>query len=61
MRGYIALSGVKAANDVLVAQPFNQLLFRLGRQSYPTLLSDVLLRKVDCQDIQQECTRATKE
>eukprot|EP00973_Karenia_brevis_P015760 2158119-Karenia_brevis.AAC.1 len=61
MRGYIALSRVKAATDVLVAQPFNPLLFRLGRQSYPTLLFDVLLGKVDFQDLQRECTRATTE
>eukprot|EP00973_Karenia_brevis_P058956 8208671-Karenia_brevis.AAC.1 len=47
MRGYITLCTVKAANEVLVAQPLNPLLFRLGRQSYPALLFDVLLGEVD--------------
>eukprot|EP00973_Karenia_brevis_P090594 12403353-Karenia_brevis.AAC.1 len=56
-----ALSRVKAANDVLVAQPFNPLLLRLGRQSYLTLLFDFLLGRVDFQDLQPECARATRE
>ena len=42
MKGYIALSRVKAAHDLLIAQPFNPLLFQLGPHPFPTLLLQVL-------------------
>ena len=42
MKGYIALSRVRKADDVLLAQPFSPALFRLGPQPWPTLLLDTL-------------------
>ncbi len=42
MRGYIALSRVTAADNMLVARSFSPLLFRLGAQPFPSLLFQVL-------------------
>ena len=42
MRGYIALSRVRKAHDLLLAQAFNPALFRQGPQPFPTLLLQVL-------------------
>ena len=42
MLGYIALSRVTAADKLLIARPFNLLLFRLGPQPFPTLLFNTL-------------------
>jgi len=41
MKGYIALSRVKCADDMLLAQPFSPCLFRQGKQHWPSLLLDV--------------------
>ena len=38
MKGYIALSRVKKADDLLLAQPFSPALFRQGKQPWATLL-----------------------
>ena len=38
MRGYIALSRVTAADNMLIARTFSPLLFRLGPQPFPSLL-----------------------
>ena len=42
MKGYIALSRVRAAHHLLLARPFSPLLFRLGPHPFPTLLLQVL-------------------
>ena len=47
MRGYIALSRVTAADNMLVARTFNPLLFRLGPQPFPSLLFKVLHGHMD--------------
>ena len=41
MKGYIALSRVRCADDILVAQPFSPCLFTQGKQHWPSLLLDV--------------------
>ena len=47
MRGYIALSRVTAADNMLVARTFNPLLFRLGPQPFPSLLFKALHGHMD--------------
>ena len=47
MRGYIALSRVTAADNMLLAQTFNPLLFRLGPQPFPSLLFRALQGEFD--------------
>ena len=42
MQAYIAFSRVEAADHMLIAQPFNPLLFRMGPQPWPTLLFRLL-------------------
>ena len=42
MKGYIAMSRVTKAHDLLLTQPFSPALFRQGPQPWPTLLRDVL-------------------
>ena len=51
MKGYIALSRVTSASVVLVAQPFNPLLFRQGPQPFPSLLFDTMMGKVTDKDL----------
>ena len=58
MRGYIALSRVKSADSLLIAQPFNPLLFRLGAQAWPTLLFSVLMGKVPLKELKLQCDAA---
>ena len=41
MKGYIALSRVKCADDMLLAQAFSPCLFTQGKQHWPSLLLDV--------------------
>ena len=41
MKGYIGLSRVRCANDLLVAQPFSPCLFTQGKQHWPELLLNV--------------------
>ena len=60
MRGYIGLSRVTAAHKLLLAQPFNPLLFRQGPQPYPTLLMDVLNGVVSPGQITEECRKAAE-
>ena len=48
MRCYISMSRVTKANDLLIAQPFNPLLFRMGLQAWPTLLLQVLQGNLVC-------------
>ena len=52
MRGYIALSRVTAADNLLVARSFSPLLFRLGQQPFPSLLFRTLNGEMD--DMPQE-------
>ena len=47
MRGYIALSRVTAADNMLIARTFNPLLFRLGPQPFPSLLFRALQGEMD--------------
>ena len=60
MRGYIALSRVTSADSLLIAQPFNPLLFQMGPQSLPTLLCDVLQGKVRHETLEDKCEEATR-
>ena len=48
MRGYIGLSRVRAAHNLLVAQPFSPLLFSQGPQPFPSALMEVLRGNVLC-------------
>ena len=61
MRCYIALSRVKSASCVLVAKPFNPLLFRQGPQPFPSLLFDTMMGKVSEKDLKLRCEKAEKE
>ena len=61
MRGYIALSRVTSASCVLVAQPFNPLLFRQGPQPFPSLLFDTMMGKVTDKDLMLRCEKAEEE
>ena len=60
MRGYIALSRVTSADSLLLAQPFNPQLFRLGPQAFPSLLFEVLQGKVPFDKLEQRCQEATR-
>ena len=61
MRGYIGLSRVTTADSLLIAQPFNPLLFRMGAQPYPTLLFNVLRNKIKDENLKEECLRANSQ
>ena len=61
MRGYIALSRVTSADSLLVAQTFNPLLFRLGPQSFPSLLFKVLQGQVPLEELKDACQNAATE
>jgi hypothetical protein len=61
MRGYIALSRVTSADALLIAQPFNPLLFRSGKQSFPALLFDVLMGRVPLAELKLKCEEAVAE
>jgi len=41
MKGYIALSRVRCAHDILLAEPFSPCLFTQGEQQWPSLLLQV--------------------
>ena len=58
MRGYIALSRVRAAHHLLLSQPFSPLLFCQGTQPYPSLLLDVLRGKVVTEDVMAKSLEA---
>jgi len=47
MRGYIALSRVTAAHNMLIARSFSPLLFKLGPQPFPSLLFKALNGEMD--------------
>ena len=47
MRGYIALSRVTSADNMLLARSFNPMLFRLGPQPFPSLLFRALNGEFD--------------
>ena len=57
MKGYIALSRVKKADDFLLAQAFSPCLFTQGKQHWPSLLLDVQTGAIPVTDtFQQLCT-----
>ena len=58
MRGYIALSRVRAAHHLLLSQPFSPLLFCQGTQPYPSLLLDVLRGKVVTEEVMAKSLEA---
>ena len=60
MRGYIALSRVRKAHDLLFAQPFNPALFRQGPQPFPTLLLSVLKGEVTLNKLDDEIVATQK-
>ena len=47
MRGYIAISRVTAADNMLIARSFSPLLFRLGAPPFPSLLFQALNGEMD--------------
>ena len=60
MRGYISLSRVTKADSLLIAQPFNPLLFRMGPQSFPSLLCEVLKGNIPEHTLQGKCEEASR-
>ena len=60
MKGYIALSRVREADGLLIAQPFSPLLFNMGAQPWPTLLFDVQRGRVSVGDLHERCEQAMR-
>ena len=60
MRGYIALSRVKSADGLLIAQPFSPVLFRMGSPPWPTLLFDVLHGRVPRKELPTKCQETAR-
>ena len=58
MRGYIALSRVRAAHHILLAQPFSPMLFRQGTQPFPSLLLEALRGNVASEEVAAQCAAA---
>ena len=58
MRSYIAMSRVERASDLLIAQPFNPLLFKMGPQSWPTCLLQVLQGEIPDERFKSKCLEA---
>ena len=58
MRGYIGLSRVRAAHNLLLAQPFSPLLFSQGPQPFPSALMEVLRGNILCGDISAKMKEA---
>ena len=64
MKGYVALSRVREADGLLVAQPFNPLLSRMGAQPLPNLVFDVQRERAslgDLGDRREQAKKASKE
>ena len=61
MKGYIALSRVRDADSILIAQSFSPKLFAQGPQPFPTLLLQVLRKEVDDPDIPSACLQIEAE
>ena len=68
MKGYIGLSRVRCADDLLLAEPFSPCLFTQGEQPWPTLLLSVQkgLQPLDdnfenlCVNVEREARRMKK-
>ena len=60
MKGYIALSRVTCAEDLLIAQPFSPALFQRGPQPWPTLLLHNLRGHVEESSLAEMCNEAKK-
>ena len=58
MKGYIALSRVRCAGDLLIAQPFSPALFQRGPQPWPTLLLKNLRGQVEEHLLEDACKEA---
>ena len=58
MRGYIGLSRVRAAHNLLVVQPFSPLLFSQGPQPFPSALMEVLRGNVLCAEVSAKMKEA---
>ena len=58
MRGYIGLSRVRAAHNLLLAQPFSPLLFSQGPQPFPTALMQVLRGDVHATEVSAKMKEA---
>ena len=58
MRGYIGLSRVRAAHNLLLAQPFSPLLFSQGPQPFPSALMEVLRGNVVCAEVSAKMKEA---
>ena len=58
MRGYIGLSRVRAAHNLLLAQPFSPLLFSQGPQPFPSALMEVLRGNVQCAEVSAKMKEA---
>ena len=68
MKGYIGLSRVRCAGDILLAEPFSPCLFTQGKQPWPTFLLSVQKGNVAvdetyavrCQEVQLEACKVKK-
>lgn len=58
MRGYIGLSRVRAAHNLLLPQPFSPLLFSQGPQPFPSALMEVLRGNVHCAEVSAKMKEA---
>ena len=58
MRGYIGLSRVRAAHNLLLAQAFSPLLFSQGPQPFPSALMEVLRGNVRCEEVSAKMKEA---
>ena len=63
MKGYVTLSRVQAAHRLLLVQPFNPMLFKLGPHPFPTLLLQILQGQLpsDGKSLESRCTETQKK
>ena len=60
MKGYIALSRVKKADDIWLPTPFSPTLFRQNKQPWPTLLLECLRGEVTQEQLKDEARNAAR-
>eukprot|EP00973_Karenia_brevis_P013309 1808064-Karenia_brevis.AAC.1 len=60
MKAYIALSRVRKAHDILIADIMSPTLFRCGTHPWPTILLQVLRHERPCPN-REECKRLAQQ
>ena len=60
MKGYIALSRVRKAQDLYLPQPFSPALFRQGPQPWPSLLLEYLRGTADISQLEERAAAAKR-